>query len=98
MKIRLLADYRGVLTDEVFYPAGDYDALPGADMPERHARALLQAGRATSKEKARRDSQKQARLSMSELRDLAKENNIAGYWNMKRATLEERLDGLLSDR
>ena len=44
MIINLLADYRGVLTDENFYPAGKYQAPEG--MPDDHAVALLEAGRA----------------------------------------------------
>ena len=40
MKITLLADYRGVLTNEVFYPAGEHD------LPDGVAQALIKAGRA----------------------------------------------------
>jgi len=52
MMINLLADYRGVLTEEYYYSAGPY-AVPG-DMPEAHATALVAAGRAVEKvQKAR---------------------------------------------
>lgn len=44
MKIKLAADYRGDLTDEVFYLAGVYAV--DADMPQGHADNLLAAGRA----------------------------------------------------
>jgi hypothetical protein len=44
MRIDLLSDYRGVLTHEDYYPAGQYD-VPGM-MPDAHAEALLKAGRA----------------------------------------------------
>lgn len=44
MVIELLADYRGVLTGEVYYKAGKYD-VPD-EMPEGHANALIAAGRA----------------------------------------------------
>ena len=44
MKIKLLADYRGVLSSELFYVAGEYDA-PG-NMPEDVALALVEHGRA----------------------------------------------------
>jgi hypothetical protein len=40
MKIKLLADYRGVLTDEEYYTAGVHD------LPEEQAKALVDAGRA----------------------------------------------------
>lgn len=40
MKILLLADYRGVLTGERFYPAGEHD------LDEAIASALIAAGRA----------------------------------------------------
>jgi hypothetical protein len=42
MKIKLLADYRGVLTGEAYYKAGEHE------MPEKVAQALVKAGRATS--------------------------------------------------
>lgn len=44
MKINLLSDYRGQLTAEVFYPAGVLEV--GTDIPEEHALALVQGGRA----------------------------------------------------
>ena len=44
MKVRLTADYRGVLSDEAYYTAGDYVA--GVDMTPAHAQALVEAGRA----------------------------------------------------
>ena len=44
MKIRLLVDYRGVLTDEKYFVAGEYEA-PG-DMPEAYAKALIADARA----------------------------------------------------
>ena len=40
MKVNLLADYRGVLTDERFYPAGVHD------LPDGQANAMVDAGRA----------------------------------------------------
>lgn len=43
MQIQLLADYRGVLTDEQYYLAGLY---ADGDMPETYAKALVRAGRA----------------------------------------------------
>ena len=44
MKIKLMGDYRGVCTDELYYMAGIY-TVPG-EMSEGHAGALLAAGRA----------------------------------------------------
>ena len=46
MRIQLTADYRGVLTEERFYLAGDYEA--GDVMPPAHAKALVDAGRAVA--------------------------------------------------
>lgn len=43
MKIKLLVDYRGELTDEAFYPAGEYG---DGDIPAGHMRGLVAAGRA----------------------------------------------------
>ena len=40
MKINLLSDYRGVLTGEVFYSAGQHD------LDDKTAAALIAAGRA----------------------------------------------------
>jgi hypothetical protein len=48
MKIKLLADYRGVLTDEEYYTAGVYD------LPDEQAKALVDAGRAETVKAARR--------------------------------------------
>lgn len=45
MRIELHADYRGVLTGEAFYQSGEYET--GDAMPLSHARALVEAGRAT---------------------------------------------------
>lgn len=57
MRIIVLADYRGVLTEETYYTAGTY-AIPG-DMPESHATALVAAGRGVEEvQKARRTSPK----------------------------------------
>ena len=42
MKINLLSDYQGVLTNEVFYLAGEHD------VPDGVAQALIKAGRALS--------------------------------------------------
>ena len=62
MKVNLLADYRGVLTDELFYPAGVHN------LPDAQANDLVSAGRAelvvekkatvTVKKPARRASRK----------------------------------------
>ena len=48
MKINLTADYRGVLTAEIFYTAGLY-VIPD-DMPEAHATKLIAAGRAVEEQ------------------------------------------------
>jgi hypothetical protein len=45
MKVNLLHDYRGVLTNELFYLAGEHD------LPEAVAQALIDAGRAEAIEK-----------------------------------------------
>jgi hypothetical protein len=42
MRVEITADYRGVLTNEVYYPAGVYE-LPGGI-----AAALITAGRAVA--------------------------------------------------
>lgn len=44
MKIKLTGDYRGILTDEQYYTAGIYSVPDG--MSQKHANALLHAGRA----------------------------------------------------
>jgi len=44
MKIELLADYRGVLTGELYYTAGVY-GVPD-NMPKSYANALVEEGRA----------------------------------------------------
>ena len=44
MKIRLLADFRGSITQERYYVAGEYEA--GGVMPLAHAKALVADGRA----------------------------------------------------
>ena len=51
MKITLLHDYRGVLTDEVYYRAGVLEV--DVDIPEDHALALIHAGRAQEAEAVR---------------------------------------------
>lgn len=51
MKIKLLSDYRGVLTDEVYYRAGVLEV--DVDIPEDHALALIHAGRAVEAEVVR---------------------------------------------
>lgn len=44
MKMKLLSSYRGVLTAEIYYEAGDYEV--GAEMPLPHAERLVSAKRA----------------------------------------------------
>jgi len=44
MKIKMLIDYRGVLTGEHYYSAGVYDVPDG--IPPDHAEALIGAGHA----------------------------------------------------
>jgi hypothetical protein len=44
MKVNLPNSYRGVLTDERYYEAGEYEV--GGAMPPAHAAALVEAGRA----------------------------------------------------
>ena len=44
MKINLLSDYRGVLTNEQFYLAGEHD------LSDSMAQALIKAGRAVAVE------------------------------------------------
>lgn len=44
MRILLIADYRGVLTGETYYKAGEYET--GAAMPLSHAQALVVGNRA----------------------------------------------------
>ena len=61
MKIRLLADYRGVATEEHFYVAGEYEA--GVDMPESHALALIADKRAEEIEPAQVEAPKPSRTA-----------------------------------
>lgn len=58
MRIQLHADYRGVLTDEVYYVAGEYgdDAMPPA-----HMKALIEAGRADAVKPAKTTATKRTR-------------------------------------
>lgn len=51
MIINLLSDYRGVLTKEVYFTAGQY-SIPD-DMPESYANELVKAGRAEIVEEAK---------------------------------------------
>ena len=51
MKIKLANDYRGVLTEEVYYRAGVLEV--DVDIPEDHAQALIHAGRAVEAEAVR---------------------------------------------
>lgn len=44
MKIQLLNDFRGSITNERFYVAGEYEV--GVDMAPAHAQALVDDGRA----------------------------------------------------
>lgn len=44
MKIRLLRPFRGSITDERFYEAGEYEG--GVNMPLPHAQALVDDNRA----------------------------------------------------
>lgn len=50
MRIKLLADYRGRLSGEQFYPAGEYDAPD--QMPQEVAEGLVAHGRAELVEQA----------------------------------------------
>ncbi len=88
MKIELLHDYRGVLTGERYYVAGDYD-VPD-EMPERDAIALMNAGHAVEVEVGDR----WAGLSDDDLRAAALEAGVHVTWNMKRETIIERLEAL----
>jgi len=98
MKIKLLVDYRGVLTEEQYFVAGEYD------MPDKWAIGLIAEGRAESLEPERPDNRDEIRvlsddkpeadistMSTKKLRAMAKERGLTGYWNMKRETLIERL-------
>jgi hypothetical protein len=58
MKINLLVDYRGVLTGERFYTAGEYEIGAGVPLTEDQAKALIAAGRAVEVKPARRASRK----------------------------------------
>ena len=44
MKIQLLSDFRGTITDEQYYVAGVYEG--GVNMPPSHAQALVADNRA----------------------------------------------------
>ena len=57
MKIRLLVDYRGVLTDEEYFTAGEYNVGPGYPISEAWAKALIADGRAEEIKTARPVSQ-----------------------------------------
>lgn len=70
-------DYRGVLTNEVYYKAGTVTA-------HESAAALVSAGRA---EYINQSSQP----VIDELRQRAKDVGIKGYARMKKETLIERL-------
>ena len=51
VKIKLLSDYRGALTEETFYRAGVLEV--DVDIPVDHALALIHAGRAVEAEAVR---------------------------------------------
>lgn len=61
MKIKLLADYRGVLSGEEYYPAGEY-SVPD-DMPQGVADALVAADRATAEKQKPKPRPRKAKRS-----------------------------------
>lgn len=99
--VRFLMDYRGVLTRELFHPAGEV-----VELHPDEATRLVAAGRA---ELVVEDSppsvplndpgpdmpEKEPALAdrtTKELRDMAKAAGIRGYARMKKVTLLERLE------
>lgn len=84
-KIRFLVDYRGVLTRERFYQAGDV-----ADMGPAHVIPLIKAGRAERVTEPKPDLED---LPLETLREMAKDAGVSNYWLMK----EERLISELRD-
>lgn len=84
MKVKLLADYRGVLTDEIFYKAGEHD------LPADVGAALINAGRAVSLEKM--EVEKEVSPLPADYRELQKLARAAGIpANQKKEALIEAL-------
>jgi hypothetical protein len=90
-KIRFLSDYRGVLTDETFYHAGDVAELQAAA-------ALVEAGRAEYIPNISQDEPDEVVLKVDiedmpvgELKRMARIAGVEGYRKMKKAELVESL-------
>ena len=91
MKVRFLADYRGVLTGEEYFPAG---AVIDVD----NATVLVKAGRAEYVEPPEQIKPESVKavdyegLSVKQLKDKAKAAGVIGFGRMKRETLIKKLE------
>jgi hypothetical protein len=83
MRIKFITDYRGVLTGERYYQAGEM-----GDFESPAAARLVNAGRA---EYAEDQPTNLELLPLADLRKVAKSEGIKGYSRMKRETLIKRL-------
>ncbi len=85
IKIRFLRDYRGELTKEIFYNAGD-TLLVSAGIADK----LVQRGAVEIVTMAKITPSIHD-METDQLRERAKKNGVRGYGRMKRETLIERL-------
>ncbi len=84
MKIRFIVDYRGLLTGERYYRAGDVADLDNAT-------ALVDEGRAEYVQPDPVLAVDLDEFSVRELRDLARAGGHSGYGSMKKPALVKLL-------
>lgn len=84
-------DYRGVLTDEWFYPAGSVADLAYGSQLVEAGRAELVASAPVVEPEPLPDDKGLDLLSLKDLRALAKADGIKSYSRMNRKALIERL-------
>ena len=94
-KVRFLTDYRGVLTKELFYRAGDEAALLNASALVDEGRAEYVNGDSPLSAPANHKPVKAVALgglNVQQLKGMAKAAGVKGYSRMKRGTLMKKLE------
>lgn len=89
-EVEFLQDYRGVLTDEVFYAKGNVAHLSLSAGNQLADRGIVKLVKIT-KTMARPTSQQYKVMTIDQLRKAAKKHGIRGYGRMKHETLIDRL-------